>query len=295
MTLTNRRLGLLMIFIAATGYAFLPVFTRTLYAVSDLQPTDIALWRFAFATPAIWLIIHLRGATPDANLPRNKLLALGIVYSAATLTGFFGLQRIEASLYVVLFYTYPAMVTLIAFATGTRLTLVAWLALVLTLIGVVLTVPDFNLGGETDLVGVGFALVNAVVVAVYFVLVGKLMRGTTSVARGSAWVITGTLLVLLLTIPFFGLQLPPTPQAWLLLLGLGTVSTALPIFAMNTGIQKVGAAKASIISAVEPVEAMLLAVLLLGEVVLPVQWVGAGFIVAAVILLEWRPKRRKSV
>ena len=95
-----------------------------------------------------------------------------------------------------------------------------------------------------------------------------------------------------LLLPVFGLRLPDNGSTWLLLLGLGTVSTALPIFAMNTGIRKIGASQASIISTVEPVESMLLAVILLGEVVLPVQWLGAALIVLAVLLLELRPRRK---
>jgi drug/metabolite transporter (DMT)-like permease len=290
--MSERRAGLLMILLAATGYAFLPVFTRKIYELSTLQPVDIALWRFAFATPAIWLMIQWRKPAIDRTLDRKKLLGLGIVYSGATLTGFFGLQRIEASTYIVLFYTYPAMVTLISFVGGTRLSRMAWLALGMTLIGIILTVPDFSLSNGNDAIGIGLALLNALVVAVYFLLVGRVMGKTDAVARGSAWVITGTLLTLLLLLPIFGLQVPASGNTWLLLLGLGTISTALPIFAMNTGIRKIGATQASIISTVEPVESMLLAVILLGEVVLPVQWLGAALIILAVLLLELRPRRK---
>jgi drug/metabolite transporter (DMT)-like permease len=290
--MSERRAGLLMVLLAATGYAFLPVFTRKIYELSALQPIDVALWRFLFATPAIWLIIQWRQPAIDRTLDRRKLLGMGIIYTGATLTGFFGLQRIEASTYIVLFYTYPAMVTLISFITGTRLSGVAWVALAMTLVGIVLTVPDFSLAEGNDIIGVALALLNALVIAIYFLLIGRVLGKTNAVARGSAWVITGTLLTLLLLVPVFGWQSPANVDTWLLLLGLGTVSTALPIFSMNTGIRKIGASQASIISTVEPVESMILAVLLLGEMVLPVQWLGAGLIVSAVVLLEVRTRRK---
>ena len=54
--LTERRLGFIAVLISAAGYAFLPIFARLIYRLSDLQPTDIALWRFIFATPTIWLV-----------------------------------------------------------------------------------------------------------------------------------------------------------------------------------------------------------------------------------------------
>jgi drug/metabolite transporter (DMT)-like permease len=64
---------------------------------------------------------------------------------------------------------------------------------------------------------------------------------------------------------------------------------------MNMGIQLIGEAQASIISSAEPVMSMLLAVLLLGESVIPIQWLGAGLIVTAVMMLQLRPARKTAV
>ncbi|MEL7435688.1 MAG: DMT family transporter, partial [Chloroflexota bacterium] len=110
---------------------------------------------------------------------------------------------------------------------------------------------------------------------------------------GTAYVITGTLIVLLFTLPFFGLQLPPTPLVFAMLLGMGTLSTAMPIFVINLGIERIGVTQASIIITIEPLMTLVLAVSLLGEIILPVQWLGAAFIIAGVIILEIRPKEKR--
>jgi len=296
----ERRLGFIAILASAAGYAFLPVFTRLIYRLSDLQPTDIALWRFIFATPTIWLVILLRERwqphkRPPASIPVLRLLPLGFLYAVATVITFVGLHYIAASLFIVLFYTYPAMVALIALVMGQRLPLIGWIALVLTLIGVILTVPDFSGLEQNSIIGIVIAFGDAFVIAVYFLVAGRVMEGIASMGRGTAWVITGTFLMLLFIIPIYGLSLPANLQIWLMLLALAVFSTAMPILLINVGIQLIGAPQASIISSAEPLMTMLLAMLLLGEILLPVQWLGGILIVAGVILLEIRPTRKAAI
>ena len=62
----------------------------------------------------------------------------------------------------------------------------------------------------------------------------------------------------------------------------------LPVFALNAGIQKLGATRAAIIATFEPVLTAVLALIFLGEVMLPIQWLGGAVIIASVILLQIR-------
>ena len=293
----SRRVGLLLVFLAATGYALLPVIGRSIYITSDLQPTDVAFWRFFFATPVIWLTITLRRskkAKSDVKIPSIRLMSAGILYAGATLSAFFALERVSASVYVVLFFTYPALVAVIAMLRGERLAPKAWVALLMTLIGVALTAPDFTNPANTDWLGVLIVLSNALFVALYFHYVSGIMRPLSDTVLATGWVITGTLLVVCLAVPIFGVRAPDNTETWLSLLAMGTLATAGPIYAINVGIRLIGAPQAAIISTVEPTEAMILAMLFLGEVILPVQWLGAAFVVSAVVLLEWRPLRRRK-
>jgi len=292
----DRLQGLFYVLVAVTGYSFLPSFTKAIYATSTFEPLDIALWRFIFATPAIWLLLTFRQAPlPDHPLPRRQLLGLGLVYSVAAITAFFGLQRIPASIYVILFYTYPAMVTLISVMfLRHRMPLLSWVALGLTLIGVAMTVPDFTGMQANDMLGIGAAFLNAFAVALYYVLVGIVMRGHQAVVRGTAYVITGTLFVLLFFIPLRGLALPQNIETWLGLIGLATVSTAMPITMLNMGINKLGAPHASIMSAVEPLLALVWSMVLLGETVVGIQWLGGVLIVISVILFQLKRLHRKK-
>ncbi|MBI1258919.1 MAG: EamA family transporter [Chloroflexi bacterium] len=287
----TQRDGVILIVLAIIGYSFLSVFTKTLFA-QDVEPLDIAFWRFAFAALIYWVLVIIRAPrAPAINvrpLPYLKLMALGSLFGAEALAAFFGWERIPAGTFVVLFYSYPAMVAILEALLGERLSLLAWFALALTLVGIALTAPDFSAGLTGDnFVGVMMALFDGLCVAIYFIVSNRVMRGHSDMIRTSAWTVTGALIVIALLAVPHGMKLPQG-ESWLLLLAIAVISTVLPVFALNAGIQKLGATRSAIIATFEPLLTAVLALIFLGEVMLPIQWVGGAVIIASVILLQVR-------
>jgi drug/metabolite transporter (DMT)-like permease len=296
------RIGILYIFAAVLGYSFLPVFINHLLD-AGVKPLDIALWRYLIVTPVFWILASVRPAG-NVRLPRLRItLFLGPLLAIAAVVAFFGLDLIPPGTYVVIFYTYPAMVAIIALFMGERLSSWGWVALAMTLVGVGLSAPDFSDGmrGE-NLPGVLLALLNALVVAVYFVVSNRLLRGRAntiaSVVQASAWTVSGTLFSLFAAALLAGFNIPQSQDVWVNLVGLALVSTLLPIFALNIGIQKLGPTRAAIFGTVEPLTTSLLALIFLGEMMQPIQWLGGVVIVASVILLQTlgsQPERRMEM
>lgn len=283
--------GLLAMLIAVTGYSFLPVFTARLLEM-NVQPVEIALWRYVLTVPIFWGIALIAGrrqrsAGEISRLPRIRLILLGALLAIAALTAFFGLQRIPAGTYVVIFYTYPAFTALLMLVLGDRLSGWGWAALALTLVGVMLTAPDFSEGlAGGNLIGVLLALLNALVIAVYFILNARLLQGRSALVRAAALTTTGTLAALVLVGLFIGVRLPPAPEAWLYLLSMALVSTVMPIFMTNVGIQRLGPARAAILGSAEPVLTSIIALVLLGQMLEPLQWLGCLIIVVSVVMLQ---------
>ena len=282
--------------LAAAGFSVMPTMVKSTYMHSSLQAMDIAIWRFLLAAPAMWVLVWLMrrrtSAGSKSDVPVRAMLLIGLVISAAVVTAFFALERLPASTYIVLFFSYPAMVVVLSSLLGERIPPVAWLALALALTGIVLTVPDFNAEGGADGLGVALVLINAAIVAVYYLLTKRAMHGVADVSGASAWMMLGSLAVFLLLIPLRGLMLPPNPLTLLLLLGIAIVGTVLPVFAVNLAIQRIGAAQTSLVSTVEPIMSMIVSMLILGEVIFAVQWLGAALIVCSVIILQIRPRNR---
>jgi len=306
----NERDGMFLILLSVTGYALLPVFARTVQT-AGLNSLDIATWRFGLAVPLFWLLVAvLRQARSSKPLPRKRLVAMGGIFAVAAVTAFWGFERIPAGTYVVLFYTYPAMVAVLSALMGERLSGAAWAALILTMVGVFLTAPDFSAGLSGDhFEGVLLALFNAFIVAVYFILSGRLLKGQTALAEGSALSVSGALMLLLLIIPLRTMQseagfsvegvvrtlfampilaLESTDGLAIVLnmLGMAAISTVMPVFCLTAGIQKVGATRASIMGAVEPILTSTFAFVFLGQRMEPIALVGGGLIVLSVVILQ---------
>jgi drug/metabolite transporter (DMT)-like permease len=304
MTRTQRD-GLLLIFLAAAAYALLPIFAKIVYTNDpNLEPLDVLTWRFVFAAPGVWLArLALRPAPAPAGFSRNRMIGMGVLFMLVAACAFFALARVPASLYTALLYTYPAMVAILSAVLGEPLPWRGWVALGLTLVGVLLTIPaedNAAFAALSDPVGgVLFCLFNALLYAVYLVINGRLLKGQASAPIHMAvWNVTGSFLSLLVLAPFHGLTLPTQPSAWLALAGLGLICTVIPTFAMLGGIQRLGAARASILSTSEPIMTVILALLLLpDETMTAPQLLGGALILLSVIVLELRssPARRAAV
>ena len=292
----KEREGVLWVLLAAAGFAVMPSMVKTTYLHSSFTPFDIAIWRFIIAVPMMWgLVYRSRRAAPSArpsDAPIRPMLAVGIVISAAVLAAFFALERLPGSTYIVLFYSYPAMVVVLSALLGERIRPLAWLALAMALTGIVLTVPDLMVGPSIDSLGLALALFNAAIVAVYYLLAKRTLAGVADVSGASAWMMVGTLAVLLLLIPLRGLQMPQNALSLLMLVGIAALGTVLPIFAINLAIQRIGASQASLISTVEPILSMFVSMLILAEVIQAIQWLGAALIIGSVIVLQLRPRNR---
>jgi drug/metabolite transporter (DMT)-like permease len=283
--------GIPFILTGVLGYACFPILVKFI-SQSGIDPVDIAIWRFTFAFPAIWLLIRgLRIPAPERPLPKRGLLLLGVVMVLAALAAFFGLQYLPASVYILLFYSYPAMVALMNLLRGEHLAWQTWLALGLILVGIALTLPRSEQAlalGEQAYIGVVLAFVNAFFVALYFVMNQRLVRGNQAARRASAWTLTGAFIMMWLIALLRGVNLPPDLPTWGLLLALGLISTVMPVFLYTIGIQRLGASRAAMFSTVEPIGTTILAAIFLGERLEGSQLMGAGVILLSLLLLQMR-------
>jgi len=292
----REREGFLWIILAAAGFSVMPTLVKLTYLHSTFAPIDIAIWRFVLATPIMWALVlyshRAQRVKTNEKLPIARLLIIGIFVAAAVMAAFFALERLPGSTYIVLLYAYPAMVALLSRLMGDKIHARTWLALAMALIGVALTVPNFHTAAGGDAVGVGLALFNAAIIAIYYLLTRRALDGVVDVSRASAVMMISTFVIMLMLIPLRGLQFPQNPLTALLLIGIAAFGTVLPIIGVNIAVQRIGAAQASLVSTVEPIMSMIISMLILSEVILALQWLGAALIVVSVVVLQLRPRHR---
>lgn len=229
--------------------------------------------------------------------PRHRLMNVvaGVVNAALNLTVLLAISRISIALALLVFYTYPALVALVATAFfGERLDALRWVALGVSLFGLALVMIGAGEVGDLDLVGVGLAFIGALCQVVYAL---SARHGFPSVPSPQAGGVTFTvaalsyLAVILLTGQLGNLDAPLASSAALVpVIYAGVVGAGIPTMAWIVGIRILGAPRAAVISTLEPVIAVILAALLLSEIPTPLQVVGGACIVGAAIVVQRRPR-----
>jgi len=205
---------------------------------------------------------------------------------------FYALRWTAVATAVVLLYTFPALVTLLAaLFLGERLDWVKGLALGLTLAGCFLVAQGYDLVAlRLNLYGVLFGLGAGVTAAVYSLFGKKALQrydSWTTVCCGFGF---GALFLLVLRSPRTILAVSYPRPAWIAILALAWFPTLLAYALFMASMKYIEASKASITATLEPVVASLLAYLLLGEVMEWPQLVGAGLVLGGVVGLQFSPQ-----
>ena len=287
---SGRGAGVALCLVSAVGFGLMAIFAKEAYR-AGLGVAALLAARFVLAAALFWALVALRRRRAGARVGRPSrrvalsCLALGVVgYSAQAGVFFSALERVDASFASLLLYTYPALVFCGAVALG-RERVTPWKALALALAsaGAALVL----LGGATgrlEATGVALALAAGALYATYILVADTIAARIDAISLG-ALVTTGAAATFLVAgAAGDALQFPAGGWVWIAAIAL--FSTVLPIATFVAGMQRVGASTASIVSTVEPVVTVGLAVVLLGESLGPLQVLGGALVLAAVVALQ---------
>ena len=276
--------------LSAVAYSLFPVFTKNVLE-EGLTAIDLVVWRFVIAVPVAWLVVFARARRGGAGANQAPILpmtGLGVLFGLLAWLAFAGLEHLPAALYTVIIYTYPAMVAVGAWVLGRPAPKALWGALVVTMAGIALTVPQVFSSNDADVTGLVLTLLNALLYAVYILVSSRLMVPSPRRLKrfdglvASAWSLTGSLLFALGLVVFADVRVPDTSRAWFGLIGLAMVSTVLAGSSLMLGLTSLEPAMAATIATLEPVLTLVWAMLLLGETLGAVQVGGAALVLAGV-------------
>src|SRR5947209_6635624 len=107
----NRRAGFLFCLAAASGFSTIGILAKLAYA-AHVNVVTLLAGRFLLTSVLLWLIVVAMRQSIPSGRPLAAGLALGLIGFGIQVTLLFlSLQRIDAALSALLFYSYPAMVT----------------------------------------------------------------------------------------------------------------------------------------------------------------------------------------
>lgn len=251
-------------------------------------PENISFWRFAVGALVLLAVFGRQVSWPRLRPRLGTVLVAGATMAGYVLCWFLGIERIGAAIPTLIALCLPpVLVTLVALARGCeRLDAPLVAVLAAALLGTVLVVSRHDLGPGSaqpqDLVwGIGYALGSAGLYAGFTLVSGRL-----SVELGAGPSAACLTLVAAGVMAAFSWWRPlqwPTglpPQAWFLYLGV--VTAALALLAFSWGAARLSPTALTVATLVEPLTAVVLAAVLLGERLGAWQWVGGALLLLAI-------------
>jgi drug/metabolite transporter (DMT)-like permease len=269
-------------------------FSGILVRLANVEPATAAIFRCAYALPALGVIALLErrafGPRPAAQV-RLAMLA-GIFLALDLVIWHHTIQLVGAGLATVLGNTQVVIVAFLAWAfLGERPPLRTLLALPVVLGGVVLISGVVGTGayGTNPALGVVLGLVVGAVYAAFLLV---LRHGNADLRRPAGPLFDATLIgalaSLVIGLPLGEVNLVPSwpAHAWLLILAL--TSQAMGWLIISVSLPRLPAALTSVILTLQPVASVLLAMLLLSEAPSGIQLLGAATILVGLLLATLR-------
>jgi DME family drug/metabolite transporter len=272
------------------------VVVNLLIAKHGFTPENISFWRFTVGAVILLAVFGRRIHWPQLRPLLMTVLAAGTAMAGYVLCWFLGIEHIGAAIPTLIALCLPpVLVTIFALVRGQEtlnLQLLALLAAALT--GTVLIVSRHDTGaGITDqhelIIGVSYSIGSAILYAGFALISGRL-----STRLGAGQATTCLTVVAALVMGLASLYRPlywPAgipPQAWFLYLGV--VTAALALLAFSWGAARLTPTALTVATLVEPLTAVLLAALFLGQRLGVGQWLG-GFLLLFSI---WGLGRRRT-
>ena len=278
-------MGVALVIGSAVCFGTLGVFGKLAYRLGLTTP-QLLSYRFALAAVLLWLAaVVIRQPIP----PRRSLLGLAIMggagYVGQSGSYFSALHFIPASTNALLLYTFPVVVTLLAaLLFREALTWVKLAACALAFFGTLLVV-EAQLHAAPP-IGIVLGLGSAAFYSGYILYGSRLLPGLPPVSA-TATIMTAAALVWGTYAAVTGqLAVVWTAPRAALIGSFALLGTTIPVLTFILGLRLVGPSRAAILSTFEPASTVLLAVIILGEVASPLQYLGGAFIIASVLLLE---------
>jgi drug/metabolite transporter, DME family len=245
------------------------------------------------------VLLAVRGPSrlqlPIADVRRLVLLGvLGV--AASNYLYYLAIQRTNVATAIILQYTAPVWVLLYTVVRGEQKPTAQRIAAVaLAVAGIALVIGIFGaIGLRLDTIGVTAALLAAFSFAFYNV------GGHSILVRYDRWVV---LLYTLLSASLFWMVVNPpwkiaaahyAGRQWLFLFGFSLVSVLGPFSFYFAGLQHLEPTRAIVVSCLEPVFSIVIAALVLGEILRPLQTLGIVLVLVAIVVVQWPDRKSHS-
>ncbi len=265
-----------------------------------IDPLILSQSRATFSLLVLLVVLLAVRGPRRLRLPMadmRRMFVLGILgVAASNYLYYLAIQRTNVATAIILQYTAPVWVLLYTVARGVQKPTLQRIAAVgLAVAGIALVIGVFGAGGfRLDTLGVIAALLAAFSFAFYNV------GGHSILARYDRWTV---LLYTLISASLFWMVVNPpwkiaaahyANSQWLFLLGFSLISVLGPFSFYFAGLQHLEPTRAIVVSCLEPVFSIVIAAVVLGEVLRPLQTLGIVLVLVAIVVVQWPDRRARE-
>lgn len=270
-----------------------PLLAKTLYSAGS-NPYTLVVSRMVFGA-AFFAIMHRITGHTSFRIPFQtvwKLLLCSAGFSMSPIFAYSSYLYMNSGLATTVQFLYPALILVggVLFCHA-RVSALQVFCCILCIFGVLCF---YSGGGFMDPKGLFFALGCAFCYAFYSLFLSASGLFQLPLALLSFWLCCfGSVFASIITLISGQLALPSTGNGWIILL-VYVLAMAAASITYQEGVLYIGAQKASMLSAFEPMTSMVIGVLIYKEALTPQILVGFLCILIAVILLNRTPPTMKE-
>lgn len=303
-----KRIGYLYAALAAASYGTNPIFAKPLYA-DGMNPDSVLLFRYVFGFLLLALMMcyngwrrgDIKGAFRVSRHTLSQLVLMGILMALSSLTLFVSYNYMPVGIASTLLFIYPILVAVImTLCFHERMSWLVVVCLLLATTGIALLCksdePTVAVEAVSEasvvspfMVGLLLVMLSSLSYAIYLVGLNKTRLRTVASMPVTLYVIFFGMFLfvgrLLISSPF---TIPEHPIMWLNLVALGLLPTVVSLIFTAKAIQNIGSTQTALFGALEPVTAVVLGILLLGETISFREFIGMVLILGAVTMVVRR-------
>lgn len=283
--------------ISSASFGFSPLFTLGLLA-AGLTGFDVLSYRWLIAGIVLMVYALCKKKTLRLNSFDEawKVVLLSILRSVTSITLLIGYANISSGIASTINFMYPVIVTIcMMMFFGEKRSAIDFIAIAASIFGVYLLASGDSIvveGGNTRL-GLICSLVSAFAFAAYYIVMKRVRADKIEVVKFTTWIMMLSALYFIICAFVFEGKLTMVSGCtnWLNILGLGLWATMVSNITGVKAIRRIGPTHTSILGALQPVTAVILGVLFLGEHLYLRSCIGIILILAAVSVVVMHQKK----
>lgn len=280
----NQFKGVLFAIISSATFGLIPIFA--IPAINKgVELNSLLFYRFLFSAIAVALILLIRKTDLRISLKEfATTFGLGFFYAATALLLTEAYFYIPSGMATTIHFLYPVCVTLIMiFFFKDRASVPILLATVMAITGVYL-LSNSGEGGSLNLTGLILSLITVGMYALYIVGVNKSCIRTMDGLKMTFYVLFSCSIIFLINalVRSGGISSIPSISAATDVVLLALIPTLISDFTLILAVQRVGSTTTAILGCMEPMTAVTMGFLFLGEAFGINQLIGIAVILSAV-------------